>query len=89
MYKDQKFTDANFQAIVNDVQYRAVQTGHGSLSLPFNMFNAAIGQGMDNFTPLQMADYIATLANGGTRYKLHLVDNIKNSNGKCSISNKT
>ena len=37
---------------------------------------------MDNFTPLQMANYIATLANGGTRYKLHLVDNIKDFKGK-------
>jgi len=48
----------------------------------FNMFNASIGQGMDDFTPLQMANYIATIANGGTRYKVHLVDNIKDSNGK-------
>jgi len=82
MYKDQKFTDSNLQAIVNDVQYQAVQTGHGSLSLPYNMFIASIGQGLDSFTPLQMANYIATLANGGTRYKLHLIDNIKDSNGK-------
>ena len=80
--KGQKFTTANIQAIVNDVQYQAVQTGHGSLSLPYNMYIASIGQGMDNFTPLQMANYIATIANGGTRYKLHLVDNIKDSNGK-------
>ncbi|MBU3156667.1 peptidoglycan D,D-transpeptidase FtsI family protein [Clostridium estertheticum] len=81
-YKKQKFTDANINAVVTDVYYQAVQTGHGSLSLPYNMFIASIGQGMDNFTPLQMANYIATLANGGTRYKIHLVDNIKDSNGK-------
>ncbi|MBU3217987.1 cell division protein FtsI [Clostridium estertheticum] len=82
IYKKQKFTDANINAIVTDVYYQAVQTGHSSLSLPYNMFIASIGQGMDNFTPLQMANYIATLANGGTRYKVHLVDNIKDSNGK-------
>jgi len=81
-YKNQKFTDADIDAIVSDVYYQAVQTGHGSLSLPHNIFNASIGQGMDNFTPLQMANYIATIANGGTRYKLHLVDNVKDSNGK-------
>ena len=81
-YKGQNFTDANIQAIVGDIYYQAVQTGHGSLSLPYNMYIASIGQGMDNFTPLQMANYIATIANGGTRYKLHLVDNIKDSNGK-------
>ena len=81
-YKGKKFTEANIQSIVNDVKYQAVQAGHGSLSLPYNMYIASIGQGMDNFTPLQMANYIATIANGGTRYKLHLVDNIKDSNGK-------
>jgi len=81
-YKGKKFTDANIQAIVNDVNYQAVQEGHGSLNLPYNMYIASIGQGMDNFTPLQMANYIATIANGGTRYKLHLVDNIKDYNGK-------
>jgi len=82
LYKNKEFTDANIQAIVSDVYYRAVQTGHGSLSLPYNMLVASIGQGMDNFTPLQMANYIATIANGGTRYKVNLVDNIKDSNGK-------
>ncbi|MBU3179701.1 penicillin-binding transpeptidase domain-containing protein [Clostridium psychrophilum] len=81
-YKNKKFTAANIKAIVADVNYQAVQAGHGSLSYPYNMYIASIGQGMDNFTPLQMANYIATIANGGTRYKLHLVDNIKDSNGK-------
>ncbi|HEY8805066.1 MAG TPA: penicillin-binding transpeptidase domain-containing protein [Clostridium sp.] len=79
-YKGKKFTAANLQAIVADVNYQAVQTGHTSLSFPYNMYIASIGQGMDNFTPIQMANYIATIANGGTRYKLHLVDNIKDSN---------
>jgi len=80
-YKTQKFTAANFKEIVYDVNSLATQA-HSSLSYPYNMYIASIGQGMDNFTPLQMANYIATLANGGTRYKLHLVDNIKDSNGK-------
>lgn len=44
--------------------------------------NASIGQGMNNFTPLQIANYIATIANGGTRYKAHLVDKITDSDGK-------
>ncbi|MGK0467518.1 peptidoglycan D,D-transpeptidase FtsI family protein [Clostridium sp.] len=81
-YKGQNFTAGNLQAVVNDINFQAVQEGYGSLSLPYNMYIASIGQGMDNFTPLQMASYIATIANGGTRYKLHLVDNIKKSNGK-------
>jgi len=81
-YKALNFTAANLQSVVNDVKFQAVQTGYTSLSFPYNMYIASIGQGMDNFTPLQMANYIATLANGGTRYKLHLVDNIKDFNGK-------
>jgi len=81
-YKGQNFTAGNLQTIIEDINLQAVQKGNGSLSLPYNMFIASIGQGMDNFTPLQMANYIATLANGGTRYKLHLVDNIKDFNGK-------
>jgi penicillin-binding protein 2 len=35
--------------------------------------SAVIGQGEHMYTPLQMANYIATLANGGTRYKPHLI----------------
>ena len=81
-YKGQNFTAGNLDTVVADINSQAVQKGHGSLSLPYNMYIASIGQGMDNFTPLQMANYIATFANGGTRYKLHLVDNIKDSKGK-------
>lgn len=48
---------------------------------PAQLVYASIGQGMNNFTPLQLASYISTLANGGTRYKLHLVDKITDNNG--------
>lgn len=39
---------------------------------------AAIGQSVNNYAPAQMNKYIATLANGGTRYKMHLVSKIEN-----------
>lgn len=39
--------------------------------------NAAIGQSDNAFTPLQLACYIATVANHGTRYKPTLVRSIK------------
>ncbi len=35
----------------------------------------AIGQ-LNAFTPLQLANYTATLANGGTRYKVSLIDKV-------------
>ncbi len=81
-YKGKNFTASDVQSIIADIKYQAVQTGYGSLSLPYNMYIASIGQGMDSFTPIQMANYIGTIANGGTRYKLHLVDNIKDYSGK-------
>ncbi len=37
---------------------------------------------MNNFTPLQLVNYVATLVNGGNRYKVHLVDKFTDSNGK-------
>ena len=45
---------------------------------PGDVLQVAIGQSDNMFTPLQMANYIATLANGGTRYTAHLVKNIRN-----------
>lgn len=42
---------------------------------------AAIGQSDNMFTVLQLANYAATLANGGTRYQLHYVDQILSADG--------
>lgn len=41
----------------------------------------AIGQSINSYTPAQMTKYISTLANGGTLYKLHMVDHIQNPDG--------
>ena len=51
---------------------------NGSTWQPGDTLQVAIGQSDNMFTPLQMANYIATLANGGTRYRAHLVKNIRN-----------
>ncbi|OPJ63754.1 peptidoglycan D,D-transpeptidase FtsI family protein [Clostridium oryzae] len=52
------------------------------VTTPGNVYNAALGQGIDQFTPVQMANYIATFANGGTRYKVHLVKEFRDASGK-------
>ena len=39
----------------------------------------AIGQGHNNFTPLQIANYVAAIANGGTVYKTTLLKLIKSA----------
>ena len=41
--------------------------------------SAAIGQENNLFTPLQLANYIATLVNGGTHYSAHLLKSVKSS----------
>lgn len=42
---------------------------------------AAIGQSDDLFTPVQMAKYIAMVANGGNEIDLTIIKNVINSNG--------
>ena len=44
-----------------------------------NTLPAAIGQGNSRFTPLQLANYVATLANGGTHYAAHLLKEVKSN----------
>ena len=46
---------------------------------------AAIGQSDSQFTPVQLANYVATLVNGGIRYQPHLVKEITNNTGDSVI----
>ncbi len=39
----------------------------------------AIGQSYSLFTPLQLANYTAAIANGGTRYKVNIIKSIRSS----------
>ena len=57
--------------------------------LPGDTVQAAIGQSDNTFTPLQMAVYCATVANGGTRYKAHLVKEIKSYDLASTIQDST
>lgn len=51
---------------------------------PGDTLQAAIGQSDNLFTPLQLANYVATIVNGGTRYNTHLVKGIFDaSSGVC------
>ncbi len=43
---------------------------------PGDTLQAAIGQSDNLFTPLQLANYVSTIVNGGTRYSTHLVQGI-------------
>ena len=44
-----------------------------------NTMYAAVGQENNQFTPLQIANYIATIANGGSHYSAHLLDTVKSN----------
>ena len=45
-------------------------------------FNVAIGQGRQNYTPLQLAVYVSAIANGGTVYQPYVVKEIRNNAGE-------
>lgn len=46
--------------------------------MPGNTVQAAIGQSDNAFTPLQLATYVSTIANNGTRLKTHVVSKVTN-----------
>jgi penicillin-binding protein 2 len=45
---------------------------------PGETISIGIGQGYNSYTPLQLAQAVATLANGGVMYRPHFVDYIQN-----------
>lgn len=44
-------------------------------------FNVSIGQGRQNYTPIQLASYVAQLANNGIRMKPYVVEKIVSDDG--------
>lgn len=48
---------------------------------PGDTLNAAIGQGYNRFTPLQMAKYVSIVANGGHKVNTTIVKTIQNPDG--------
>ena len=76
--------DKEYQAgiIASALAYYTINNKPGELTSPTEMLNAAIGQGMSTFTPLEIANAFATLANNGIRNRVRLVDKITTSDGK-------
>ena len=65
--------------VVYDIFYRYISDNRWTEG---KTLSAAIGQAENTFTPIQMASYMATLANGGTRYKTYLVDRVESVDGE-------
>ncbi len=80
-YKGKNINKDQIKRIVDVIYYVTVSDANFQLGVGANMYNAAIGQGISNFTPLQLVNFVGTLANGGDRYKLHLVKEIKDADG--------
>ncbi len=49
---------------------------------------SAIGQGTNNYTPVQLARYLTTVATGGTSYDLTLLKKVVDKDGKVILDNK-
>lgn len=57
--------------------------------MPGDNVQAAIGQSDNAFTPVQMANYIATLASGGKHYAAHLLKSVKSYDYTQTIKDDT
>lgn len=58
----------------------------GDNPLSGHLLDFAIGQ-YDTYTPVQLAQYVATMANGGIRYKLHLLKEVYSSTEESLTNN--
>ena len=55
----------------------------------YDTLQVTIGQGQNSYTPIQMANFVATIANGGYKHQTTLVKNIKNyNNSKILLENQ-
>ncbi len=70
-----KILDGEREGLTDKIKYTYLGQSGWSIG---NTLNVSIGQGENAYTPVQMANYIATLANGGYRHEITLVDKIKN-----------
>ncbi|WP_461207237.1 penicillin-binding transpeptidase domain-containing protein [Clostridium sp. DL1XJH146] len=79
-YEDEEIEDEIVSII--DAMAKSISSSRSQIfSGKVNLISASIGQGINQFTPLQIAMYTATLANGGTRYSANIVDKIIDSDG--------
>ncbi|HBT20407.1 MAG TPA: penicillin-binding protein 2 [Peptococcaceae bacterium] len=55
---------------------------------PFDTYNTSIGQGSNNYTIIQLANYVATIANGGKRYRPYLIEKVVSPEGRVVLEYK-
>lgn len=64
---------------VESLGYTSVDKSSG------NLLDYVMGQ-YETYTPLQLSQYINTIANGGSRYQVHLLKEVRNNDGKVIYS---
>ena len=57
----------------------------GQLYVGGDLLQISIGQGATLATPVQLANYVATLVGGGDRYSVHLLKDVKTYDGSATI----
>ncbi len=72
--------------VLASIEYRE---SRGGTWYPGDTVQAAIGQSDNLFTPIQLCNYVATIANGGTRYKAHFVKSVKSSDYSSTVIENT
>lgn len=74
--------DGQAKIIARTIAQFVINDKRSEMISPAQQVIAAIGQGTNAFTPMQLAQYVSTIANGGTRYSLHFVDKVTSPDGK-------
>lgn len=74
------------QGILAGIEYR---DSIGKGWKPGETLLASIGQSDNSFTPLQLSNYCATIANGGTRYVPYLVSKVLSADYKTTLYEHT
>ena len=64
------------QGTLPDREWKRVHFPHDPTFWLAEELDAAIGQGFHQYTPIQMAVYVAALANGGARYQPYVISRI-------------
>ncbi len=67
--------DGEREGLADKIKYTYLNQAGWSIA---DTLNVSIGQGQNAYTPIQMANYISTLSNGGYKHKLSVVDKVTN-----------
>ncbi|GCD09151.1 penicillin-binding transpeptidase domain-containing protein [Clostridium tagluense] len=78
--KNNNYTDSDIRTMSETI-YSEISNANTEINSAANAYYAAIGQGFNAFTPLQLANFVSTMVNGGNRYETHLVDKFLDPDG--------